>query len=238
MNHKIIRKVQHLIFVFFALFKLNINNEIRKKEYPPLAMVSPTRNDFRFVWPLNRPAAISKTTNKPGSVPRLVPSYNHQISPDKQDRALLVLIFALTPTQHNLCILTAMAAATTTQLTFFPLVLRLSDPRRHHSCKFLSVPTQSSSALALRVTTTTALGSDMLGDFGARDPFPAELESGFGEKVLGNVDTEHKILIPKLSALSLAEQDCSPASPFQTPMSADDAKKLLKKVIFQFPIIY
>lgn len=147
-----------------------------------------------------------------------------------EDRALLVLFSALAPTQHNLCILTAMAT-TTTQLTFSPLVLRLSDPRHHHSCKFLSVPTQSSNRLALRVTTTKALGSDRLGDFGARDPFPAELESGFAEKVLGNVNTEHKILIPNLSALSLSEQDCSPVSPFQTPMSADDAKKLLKKVV-------
>ena len=45
--------------------------------------------------------------------------------------------------------------------------------------------------------------ADLLGDFGARDPFPEEIESKFGEKVLGNVDTLHQILIPTLSALSL-----------------------------------
>ena len=30
-------------------------------------------------------------------------------------------------------------------------------------------------------------------DFGARDPTAGELESNFGEKVLGNYDTEHII---------------------------------------------
>ncbi|XP_057971731.1 probable pterin-4-alpha-carbinolamine dehydratase, chloroplastic [Malania oleifera] len=78
---------------------------------------------------------------------------------------------------------------------------------------------------------TRALGGDMLGEFGARDPFPAEIESGFGEKVLGNVDTEHKILIPDLSALSLARQHCSPVPPSQPPMSEEDAQKLLNKVV-------
>lgn len=76
------------------------------------------------------------------------------------------------------------------------------------------------------------MGGDLLGDFGARDPFPAEIESRFGEKVLGNVDTEHKILIPNLSSLSLSQQQCEPVSPLQPPMSEDDAQKLLKKVGF------
>ena len=77
------------------------------------------------------------------------------------------------------------------------------------------------------------MGGDLLGDFGARDPFPAELESGFAEKVLGNVSTEHKILIPSLTALSLSQQQCDPhISPLQPPMSEDDAAKLLKKVDF------
>ncbi|XP_054803275.1 probable pterin-4-alpha-carbinolamine dehydratase, chloroplastic [Prosopis cineraria] len=84
------------------------------------------------------------------------------------------------------------------------------------------------SAFRLR---TRAMGADFLGDFGARDPFPAELESNFGEKVVGYSDTEHKILIPNLSALSLAQQQCSPVSPLQSPMSEDDAKKLLKKIV-------
>lgn len=120
MNHKIIRKVQHLIFVFFALFKLNINNEIRKKEYPPLAMVSPTRNDFRFVWPLNRPAAIPETTNKPGSVPRLVPSYNLRISPDKQ--------------RQNTSCSHLSSRSRTTQ----PLYSHCHGRRHHHSAHLLS----------------------------------------------------------------------------------------------------
>ncbi|OIW13250.1 hypothetical protein TanjilG_14183 [Lupinus angustifolius] len=84
----------------------------------------------------------------------------------------------------------------------------------------------------LSLTTTRAIdANDFLGDFGARDPFPAELESKFGEKVLGNKDTEHKILIPNISALSLSQQQCSPISPLQTPMSHDDAHKLIRKVV-------
>ena len=70
----------------------------------------------------------------------------------------------------------------------------------------------------------------MLGDFGARDPFPAEIASGFAEKVLGNVDTEHRILIPNLSALSLAQQNYTPLSPLQRPILKEDAQKLLRKV--------
>ncbi|WCJ36390.1 Transcriptional coactivator/pterin dehydratase [Euphorbia peplus] len=81
-----------------------------------------------------------------------------------------------------------------------------------------------------RVTIRAMGGGDMLGDFGARDPFPAEVESRFGDKVLGAGDTEHKILIPKTS-FSLAHQQCSPLSPLQRPMSKDDAQQLLKKVI-------
>lgn len=75
-----------------------------------------------------------------------------------------------------------------------------------------------------------AAGPDLLGDFGARDPFPAEIESNFAEKVLGNVSTEHKILIPNASALSLAQQECIPISQLQQPLSEDEAKKLLLKV--------
>ncbi|KAG2692258.1 hypothetical protein I3760_08G044400 [Carya illinoinensis] len=86
--------------------------------------------------------------------------------------------------------------------------------------------------LAFRNSRIRAVGGgDMLGDFGARDPFPAEVESRFAEKVLGNVDTEHKILIPSISTLALSQQECAPLSPFQPPMSTDEAQKLLKKVV-------
>ncbi|XP_004508270.1 probable pterin-4-alpha-carbinolamine dehydratase, chloroplastic [Cicer arietinum] len=76
-----------------------------------------------------------------------------------------------------------------------------------------------------------SLANDFLGDFGARDPFPAELESKFGEKVLGNVNTEHKILIPNISALSLSQQDCTSISPLQHPISQHDATQLVRKVL-------
>ncbi|KAJ0705381.1 putative transcription coactivator Tc-PD family [Helianthus annuus] len=76
-----------------------------------------------------------------------------------------------------------------------------------------------------------AMGPDLLGDFGARDPFPAEIESNFGDKVIGAHDTEHKILIPNIAALALSKLECTPVSDLQAPMSQDDAKTLLRKVI-------
>lgn len=78
---------------------------------------------------------------------------------------------------------------------------------------------------------TRAAGGDLLGDFGARDPFPAEIESNFGEKVLGAPGTEHKILIPSGAALSLANKPCSSISPGQPPMSREEATALLRKVV-------
>ncbi|XP_073293049.1 probable pterin-4-alpha-carbinolamine dehydratase, chloroplastic [Primulina huaijiensis] len=76
-----------------------------------------------------------------------------------------------------------------------------------------------------------AAGTDSMGDFGARDPFPQEIESNFGEKVLGYPSTEHKILIPNASALSLAQQECVSVSQIQQPLSEDEAKQLLFKVV-------
>jgi len=80
------------------------------------------------------------------------------------------------------------------------------------------------------VVTRAIDANQFLGDFGARDPFPAELESSFGDKVLGYGNTEHKILIPNISALSLAQQDCAPISPLQPPISEQDAQMLIRKV--------
>ncbi|KAK8926402.1 hypothetical protein KSP39_PZI018993 [Platanthera zijinensis] len=76
-----------------------------------------------------------------------------------------------------------------------------------------------------------AMAPDILGDFGARDPFPAEIASNFGEKVVGNESTEHRILIPNLSVLSLAQLNCQPLSSSLLPLSKENADKLLKKVI-------
>ncbi|XP_050221671.1 probable pterin-4-alpha-carbinolamine dehydratase, chloroplastic [Mercurialis annua] len=103
----------------------------------------------------------------------------------------------------------------------------LTKPRclpRHHR-HGVSVLTRNS-----RMKTRATAG-DFLGDFGARDPFPEEIESQFGDKVLGSFNTEHKILIPRLSALSLAQQECTPLSPLQPPMSKEDAQLLIRKVI-------
>eukprot|EP01018_Ginkgo_biloba_P007493 Gb_11396 [translate_table: standard] len=73
--------------------------------------------------------------------------------------------------------------------------------------------------------------NDILGDIGARDPFPAEVESNFGEKVLGYAGTDHKILIPNASALSLADRFCHPVPSGQPPMSKEEATALLRKVV-------
>lgn len=70
--------------------------------------------------------------------------------------------------------------------------------------------------------------ADLLGDFGARDPFPAEIESNFADKTLGNTDTLHRILIPTVSVLSIARL---PLETEPAPLAVDDARRLLHKVV-------
>lgn len=120
------------------------------------------------------------------------------------------------------------------QIQTFMATTNLSFPQfslpchhHHHLPSFCTLPTRTRLGQRIR-----ALGHDLLGDFGARDPYPAEIASQFGEKVLGNPNTEHKILIPTGSASSLAQQECTPVSPLQLPMLEDDAQKLLRKVGF------
>ncbi|XP_015877673.3 probable pterin-4-alpha-carbinolamine dehydratase, chloroplastic [Ziziphus jujuba] len=120
----------------------------------------------------------------------------------------------------------------TTHLSYPFLFPNLSSPYKQRLPELFNVPTRSGLGLRLRRSRTQAMGApDLLGDFGARDPFPAELESNFGEKVVGNGNTEHKILIPNLPALSLAQQQCQPLSPLQPPLSDDDIQSLLRKVV-------
>ncbi|KAG6545052.1 hypothetical protein Mapa_013746 [Marchantia paleacea] len=69
-----------------------------------------------------------------------------------------------------------------------------------------------------------------IGEFGARDPFPQEIESNFGDKVLGHAGTEHIILIPN-SLLGLSEKSCHPLEPGTQPLSEAQAKALLRKVV-------
>ncbi|WPT13986.1 Putative pterin-4-alpha-carbinolamine dehydratase [Picochlorum sp. SENEW3] len=60
-------------------------------------------------------------------------------------------------------------------------------------------------------------------DFGARDPYAGELESGFGEKPLGNYDTEHVIKPPDAirEFTGLSSKKCLP--------SQSDAVQLLEE---------
>eukprot|EP00262_Sarcandra_glabra_P011215 TRINITY_DN26999_c0_g1_i1.p1 TRINITY_DN26999_c0_g1~~TRINITY_DN26999_c0_g1_i1.p1 ORF type:complete len:260 (+),score=25.90 TRINITY_DN26999_c0_g1_i1:92-781(+) len=136
-------------------------------------------------------------------------------------------------------------ATTTTRLCFSPSLLSYPTQNPQHHRANLSYAPYSLSCTPLPFNTAHfshlrsrrngqrifAMNSDVLGDLGGRDPFAAEIESNFGEKVLGNVDTEHRILIPNLSAVSLAHQSCNPVSPSQAPMSKDDAQNLLRKVV-------
>ncbi|KAK6135553.1 hypothetical protein DH2020_030724 [Rehmannia glutinosa] len=115
--------------------------------------------------------------------------------------------------------------ASAPHFNFSPLLSLSRNPSRKPNI-FLPFITSTRNSVKIR-----AMDKDYLGDFGARDPFPAEIESNFGDKVLGNVSTEHKILIPNASALSLAQQECTPVSQLQQPMSEDEAKQLLFKVV-------
>lgn len=108
----------------------------------------------------------------------------------------------------------------------FRLPLALAAPKSLTPCQPESTPTRF-----LHVAPIRAQGRDPLGEFGARDPFPAEIESRFAEKVLGNIDTDHKILVPNLSALSLAQHDCLPVPPSHPPISQHQAQRLLRKVV-------
>ncbi|GMH41706.1 hypothetical protein BSKO_09616 [Bryopsis sp. KO-2023] len=61
---------------------------------------------------------------------------------------------------------------------------------------------------------------EFLGDMGARDPFAAELESNFGDKVLGNWDTEHLIAPPdEISKfIGLTSRKCKPCEGGNVPV--------------------
>ncbi|KAJ7530924.1 hypothetical protein O6H91_14G025000 [Diphasiastrum complanatum] len=65
---------------------------------------------------------------------------------------------------------------------------------------------------------------------GARDPFPAEIESNFADKVVGNASTEHVILIPPLST-GLAERSCQALPPEALALPESEARSLLRKIV-------
>ena len=96
-------------------------------------------------------------------------------------------------------------------------------------CSFSSSSSSSSSSSRKRNLHVIRANTGV--DFGARDPFPAEIESNFSDKVLGCWDTEHVILVPNAPALSLAAQSCiHPLPESIQAFSLDEAKALLRKV--------
>jgi 4a-hydroxytetrahydrobiopterin dehydratase len=86
----------------------------------------------------------------------------------------------------------------------------------------------SGGARSRRMRGVVVAMADMLGDLGARDPFPAEVESNFADKTLGDTDTLHRILIPTVSVLSIARL---PLEQDPAPLSVGDARRLLHKVV-------
>lgn len=82
------------------------------------------------------------------------------------------------------------------------------------------------------VVSVRAIGRDP-NDFGARNPRPDELESNFGDKTLGNWDTEHKIKLPsKIREVNgLARLSCEPLPEGASPLALDECKALLRKVV-------
>lgn len=111
-----------------------------------------------------------------------------------------------------------------------------SAPPLHLSSSFPTNPCRKIMYAPPRHTKLITLAIEGDNDFGARDPFPAEIESNFGDKVLGFCSTEHKILIPNVAALSLSRLDCSP-KPFA--LSEQDAQDLLRKVqSLQWPMCF
>ena len=72
----------------------------------------------------------------------------------------------------------------------------------------------------------------LFGDnFGARDPYAGEIESNFGEKVLGNYNTEHIIKPPDAMAelTSLSKKKCVPCEGGNVPAVGEEDKERLRK---------
>lgn len=69
-------------------------------------------------------------------------------------------------------------------------------------------------------------------DFGARDPTAGELGSNFGEKVLGNYNTEHIIKPPdKIGEIvGLKNKRCIPCEGDVKPLSESEVNKLVMQV--------
>lgn len=72
--------------------------------------------------------------------------------------------------------------------TLVPSVTKISN---------VPVPNIHQKKSSRRTVTVSSIDHDKLGDFGARDPYPGEIASNFGDKVLGYADTEHRISFPE-----------------------------------------
>ncbi|KAF3336062.1 pterin-4-alpha-carbinolamine dehydratase [Carex littledalei] len=124
-----------------------------------------------------------------------------------------------------------MASSPLSSLSSQTLLYRVhSIPHRPNLATF-SFPSPKAPRTITSLVRPIAASSDLLGEIGARDPFPEEIESNFCDNVLGNTDTLHRILIPNISALSLSQMKIEPVESLKQPLSAEDALRLLKKVV-------
>eukprot|EP00899_Mesostigma_viride_P010641 jgi/Mesvir1/19579/Mv09882-RA.1 len=79
-------------------------------------------------------------------------------------------------------------------------------------------------------------GHDPIGEIGARDPFAAEIESNFSDKVLGNSDTMHKIKIPDIN--QLVKKKCVPCEAGAKPLDNETAKSMLKQGLVSWELVF
>lgn len=93
---------------------------------------------------------------------------------------------------------------------------------------------RSRGALLVTASGPANIEKAMLGDdFGARDPFAGEIESNFGDKVLGNYDTEHIIKPPeKISEIiGLKSKRCIPCEGGNVQKLEEKEVERLKKQV-------
>ncbi|GJP31520.1 hypothetical protein CLOM_g12610 [Closterium sp. NIES-68] len=114
------------------------------------------------------------------------------------------------------------------------LALQADRLSKRHQLRAASAIPRNRTALERRSLVVRASNERFdIGDFGARDPRADELESQFGDKVLGNADTEHRILLPSgiTEVAGLSARNCAPLPAGTLPLAEPGARELLKRVV-------
>lgn len=104
---------------------------------------------------------------------------------------------------------------------------------RQAACASVKIPVPSRQCPCTTLQTVRASDDRFdIGEFGARDPLATELESDFGNKTLGNSDTEHRILVPSkiTSVAGLSSRHCAPLAEGTQPYTEPEAREMLKRI--------